>query len=69
MHYTSSDALLPTVARQLGMQPETLRTHLRRIKAKYASVDRPVSTRLGLYRRAVEDGYLATDGPAPRPSG
>lgn len=58
IRYTSTDAKLPTVARQLGMQPETLKTHLRRIKEKYASLDRPVSTRLELYRRAVEDGYV-----------
>lgn len=59
--YTSTDAKLPTVARQLGMQPETLKTHLRRIKEKYAAVDRPVSTRLELYRRAVEDGFVQSD--------
>ena len=61
MRYTSSDAKLPTVARQLGMKAETLKTHLRRIKEKYAAVDRPVSTRLELYRRAVEDGYVGGD--------
>ncbi len=61
IRYTSSDAKLPTVARQLGMQAETLKTHLRRIKEKYAAVDRPVSTRLELYRRAVEDGFVPTD--------
>lgn len=58
IRYTSSDAKLPTVARQLGMGPETLKTHLRRIKEKYAAVDRPASTRLELYRRAVEDGFV-----------
>lgn len=58
VRYTSTDAKLPTVARQLGMRPETLKTHLRRIKDKYAAVARPVHTRLELYRRAVEDGYL-----------
>ena len=63
IRYTSSDAKLPTVARQLGMRPETLKTHLRRIKEKYAVVDRPVSTRLELYRRAVEDGFLSSDPP------
>lgn len=58
VRYTSSDAKLPTVARQLGMRPETLKTHLRRIKEKYSAVDRPASTRLELYRRAVEDGFV-----------
>lgn len=64
VRYTSTDAKLPTVARQLGMQPETLKTHLRRIKEKYAAVDRPVSTRLELYRRAVEDGYVPSEPDA-----
>lgn len=66
VRYTSSDAKLPTVARQLGMKPETLKTHLRRIKEKYAAVGRPASTRLELYRRAVEDGYLPPDPPSQR---
>lgn len=61
VRYTSTDAKLPTVARQLGMGAETLKTHLRRIKDKYAELDRPVSSRLELYRRAVEDGYLPDD--------
>lgn len=65
VRYTSSDAKLTAVARQLGMKSETLKTHLRRIKNKYAAVDRPVSTRLELYRRAMEDGYLAS-GPEQR---
>lgn len=58
IRYTSSDAKLPTVARHLGMQPETLKTHLRRIKHKYAELGRPAHTRLELYRRAVEDGFV-----------
>ncbi|QNG36745.1 response regulator transcription factor [Geodermatophilaceae bacterium NBWT11] len=56
--YTSSATKLPTVARGLDMRPETLKTHLRRIKEKYAAVGRPAHTRLDLYRRAREDGYL-----------
>ncbi|MEI4273029.1 response regulator [Klenkia sp. LSe6-5] len=58
IRYTSTDAKLPTVARHLGMQPETLKTHLRRIKVKYAELGRPAHTRLDLYKRAVEDGYV-----------
>lgn len=61
--YASSNDLLPTVARRLGMDPETVKTHLRRIRAKYADVDRPAPTRRDLYVRAVEDGVL------PPPSG
>ena len=56
--YVSSNDLLPTVARQLGMDPETMNTHLRRIRAKYGVTGRPAPTRWDLYRRAVEDGLL-----------
>jgi DNA-binding CsgD family transcriptional regulator len=56
--YVSSSDLLPTVARRLGMDPETAKTHLRRIRAKYADVGRPAPTRRDLYVRAVEDGVL-----------
>jgi hypothetical protein len=47
------------------MDPETLKTHLRRIRAKYAEVGRPAPTRRDLYVRAVEDGLLAP--PSGRP--
>ncbi|MCW2582681.1 MAG: histidine kinase [Klenkia sp.] len=60
--YTSSDTKLPTVARGLEMRPETLKTHLRRIKEKYAAAGRPAHTRLDLYRRAQEDGYVDPPG-------
>jgi DNA-binding CsgD family transcriptional regulator len=56
--YVSSSDLLPTVARRLGMDPETAKTHLRRIRAKYADVGRPAPTRRDLYVRAVEDGHI-----------
>lgn len=63
--YVSSSDLLPTVARTLGMDRETLKTHLRRIRAKYAELGRPAPTRRDLYVRAVEDGLLAP--PSGRP--
>jgi DNA-binding CsgD family transcriptional regulator len=63
--YAAGNDLLPTVARQLGMERETLKTHLRRIRAKYAEVGRPAPTRRDLYVRAVEDGLLAP--PSGRP--
>ena len=63
--YVSSSDLLPTVARTLGMDRETLKTHLRRIRAKYAEVGRPAPTRRDLYVRTVEDGLLAP--PSDRP--
>ncbi|MGZ6825075.1 MAG: response regulator transcription factor [Blastococcus sp.] len=61
--YVTGSSLLPTVARELDMGPETLKTHLRRIRAKYAEVGRPAPTRHDLYVRAVEDGLV------PPPSG
>jgi DNA-binding CsgD family transcriptional regulator len=56
--YVVGSDLLPTVARELGMDRETLKTHLRRIRAKYAEVGRPAPTRRDLYVRAVEDGLV-----------
>jgi DNA-binding NarL/FixJ family response regulator len=57
--YVATSDLLPTVARQLGMDTETVKTHLRRIRVKYLQVGRPAPTRRDLYVRAVEDGLLA----------
>jgi DNA-binding CsgD family transcriptional regulator len=60
--YGKSNALLDVVARELGMTPETLKTHLRRIRAKYAAVGRAAPTRRDLYVRAIEDGFLPPPG-------
>jgi hypothetical protein len=40
------------------MDEETLKTHLRRLRAKYRSAGRPAPTRRDLYVRAIEDGLL-----------
>ena len=56
--YASCNDLLPVVARRLGMDEETLKTHLRRLRAKYRVVGRPAPTRRALYVRAVEDGLV-----------
>jgi len=56
--YVAGSDLLPTVARELGMDRETLKTHLRRIRLKYAEVGRAAPTRRDLYVRAVEDGLI-----------
>jgi DNA-binding CsgD family transcriptional regulator len=56
--YSSSNDLLPVVARSLGMDMETLKTHLRRLRVKYRAVGRPAPTRRDLYVRAVEDGLV-----------
>jgi DNA-binding CsgD family transcriptional regulator len=58
MAYVATGDLLPTVARGLGMDSETFKTHLRRIRTKYAQAGRPAPTRRDLYVRAVEDGLI-----------
>jgi DNA-binding CsgD family transcriptional regulator len=56
--YAAGNELMPAVARSLGIDQETLKTHLRRIRVKYRAVGRPAPTRRDLYVRAVEDGLL-----------
>ncbi|WP_432561109.1 sigma factor-like helix-turn-helix DNA-binding protein [Kineococcus sp. SYSU DK003] len=48
-----------SVALRLGVTLETAKSYLKRIRAKYAALDRPAYTRMELYKRAVEDGVLA----------
>jgi DNA-binding CsgD family transcriptional regulator len=60
--YGKSNDLLEVVARGLGMTSETVKTHLRRIRAKYAAVGRAAPTRRDLYVRAIEDGFLPPPG-------
>lgn len=59
------------VARLLGIGEGTVKTHLDRIRRKYADAGRPARTPLELYQRGVEDGWIAgpaTAGRALRPS-
>lgn len=51
------------VADELHITLGTLEDYLRRIRAKYAEAGRPASTKVDLYKRAVEDGLL------PSPAG
>ncbi len=46
------------VAGKMNVQYETAKTYLRRVREKYAKVDRPASKKADLIRRAAEDGYL-----------
>ena len=39
-------------------QYETAKTYLRRVREKYARVNRPAGKKAELIRRAAEDGYL-----------
>jgi DNA-binding NarL/FixJ family response regulator len=47
-----------SVARQLGISYETVTEYLQRIRKKYVTVGRAVSSRTDLYIAAVEDGHL-----------
>ena len=47
------------VAEQMGVQYETAKTYLRRVREKYAKVNRPASKKAELIRRAAEDGDLS----------
>ena len=47
-----------TVALALGIPRETVLDHIRRIRAKYAKVERPAPTKVELYQRAIEDGVI-----------
>lgn len=46
------------VAAALQIAESTVEEHLKRIRRKYALVDRPARTKLDLYKRAIEDGII-----------
>lgn len=46
------------VAEILGIGAETVADHIRRIRAKYSTANRPASTKVDLFQRAVEDGII-----------
>jgi DNA-binding NarL/FixJ family response regulator len=48
----------PEVAERMNVQYETAKTYLRRVREKYAKVNRHASRKSELIRRAAEDGYL-----------
>jgi DNA-binding NarL/FixJ family response regulator len=47
------------VGRRLYIAPTTVRTHLQRARAKYASMGREAPTKSALLARAIEDGILS----------
>jgi DNA-binding NarL/FixJ family response regulator len=49
------------VAKRLFIEPTTVRTHLQRVRAKYAAVGRPAPTKAALIARAIQDGILSAD--------
>lgn len=50
------------VAAALWVSENTVNDHLRRIKAVYQRLGRPAPSKVDLYRRGIEDGFL----PVPR---
>ncbi|WNM24672.1 LuxR C-terminal-related transcriptional regulator [Demequina capsici] len=49
-----------TVAHRTGLSRDTVADYVSRIRRKYAEAGRPALSRVDLYKRAVEDGYLGT---------
>ncbi|MET0955125.1 MAG: response regulator transcription factor [Cryobacterium sp.] len=47
-----------SVATHLGISENTVDDHVRRIRAEYLALGRPANTKVDLYRRGVEDGFL-----------
>jgi DNA-binding NarL/FixJ family response regulator len=54
---------MKSVARRMILSEETVKQYVGRVREKYARADRAAPTKLELYHRAVEDGYL----PPPPP--
>ena len=55
-----SGLTLDSAARSLGISPETARTYLKRVKAKYHRAGRPVYTKLDLAQQVREDYTTGT---------
>lgn len=55
----ASGLTLEAVAQALGVQPDTAKKYLARVKAKYAAAGEQVRSKLELNQVAKRDGYLA----------
>jgi DNA-binding NarL/FixJ family response regulator len=49
------------VGQKLAISSATVRTHLQRVRAKYAAVGRPAPTKSALVARAIQDGIIFLD--------
>jgi two-component system, NarL family, response regulator DevR len=49
---------MKSVARRMGISPETVKDYLMRVRRRYGEVGRPAATKTELYFRAVEDGLV-----------
>lgn len=61
----ASGMTLNAAARHVGIRPETAKTYLDRVKAKYHSVGRPTYTKEQLAQRVREDGMSPVIGDMP----
>lgn len=57
----ASGLTLDSVAAAMHVKPDTAKTYLERVKAKYASAGRPARTKVDLHREATRDGLLRSD--------
>ena len=53
-----------SVAYQLGISEETAKSYLKRIREKYRVAGIDVGTKVGLRKRAIQDGILIQDSPS-----
>ena len=51
----------PACGQELGISLGTVNTHLTRIRAKYAEIGRPASTKAALVARAIQDDIVDID--------
>jgi DNA-binding NarL/FixJ family response regulator len=49
------------VGQKLEISSTTVRTHLQRVRTKYAAVGRPAPTKSALVARAIQDGIIFLD--------
>ena len=54
---------MKSVARRMGVAEDTAKEYLDRARQKYARAGRPAYSKVDLYIRAVEDGYLPNPSP------
>jgi DNA-binding NarL/FixJ family response regulator len=54
---------MKSAARRMSITLGTYKEYLLRVRRKYADAKRPAGTKLDLYHRAVEDGYLSESLP------
>lgn len=53
------------VASAVGIAESTVEDYVRRIRVKYARIGRPAHTKVDLYKRAIEDGFLPLPEKGP----